>query len=197
MLCQARLDELDGKPDAALAAYQRVLKAGDRDPLAVRRTLELLAERRRHAEAYELVKQLADPGPLPDSLRRIGAELALQCRDLAGAQRLAQGTVSEASSNFRDHLWRGRLALAAGQTDNAIAAFTRARDLAATGRYAAVVAAAFLLVGDIASPAKARLIALPAQSAASMTLAASACREAAARGACPSDASRTALVAGQ
>ena len=61
----------------------------------------------------------------------------------------------------------------------------------------AVVVVAFLLAGDISSPGKARLIALPKQPAATMIRAASACPETWASSACPSDAGRTALVAGQ
>ena len=61
----------------------------------------------------------------------------------------------------------------------------------------AVVVIAFLLAGDISSPGKARLIALPKQPAASTTLAASACRGPSASSVCPSGAGRTALVAGQ
>jgi len=63
----------------------------------------------------------------------------------------------------------------------------------------AVVAAAFLFLGDISSPAKARLVALPAQPAANVVLAASACREpsVADRRACRGAGTRTALAAGQ
>jgi hypothetical protein len=63
-----------------------------------------------------------------------------------------------------------------------------------------VVVAAFLLVGDISSPAKARLIALPQQPAASVVLARSACRgsTAPARTACPAEpGGKTALVVEQ
>ena len=60
-----------------------------------------------------------------------------------------------------------------------------------------VVAAAFLLAGDLSSPAKARLVALTKPAAATPALAASACPRPAApfHQACPGAGGRTALVA--
>jgi hypothetical protein len=61
----------------------------------------------------------------------------------------------------------------------------------------AVVVAAFLLFGDISSPPKARLVALPTEPAASVVTATSACRSAPGRNACRAEIGRTALVVGK
>ena len=60
-----------------------------------------------------------------------------------------------------------------------------------------VVAAAFLLVGDISSPAKARLITLPAQPAPNVVMTGSSCRSAPGPKACRAEGAKTALVTGR
>jgi tetratricopeptide (TPR) repeat protein len=129
-LCQGRIDDLDNRPEAALDGYLRALRAGERDPLAFRRAVELLYERRRYNEAYDLMRRLPKSTLLPEELRRIGAELALYSHDGLSAVRLAKAAVDAGSKDFRDHLWLGRVYLAVGQNEEAGPAFVQARDLA-------------------------------------------------------------------
>ncbi len=130
ILCQARLDDVDNKPDAALAGYQRALQEGDRDIVALRRAVELLYARHRYAEALSLIQRQPEPALLPAELRRIGAELALN-NDHVLALRLAEGTVVSGSEDYRDHLWLGRVYLTTGKREEAGKAFERARQLSA------------------------------------------------------------------
>jgi cellulose synthase operon protein C len=130
-LCQAQLDDLEGdRFDAALAGYQRALQLGDRDPLAFRRTIEMLYERNRFSEAYDLMKKLPDQATLPLELTRIGAELLLYSKDKDSAQKLADTAAAKNSADYRDHLWLGRFYYSAGRIDHAGAEFERARELA-------------------------------------------------------------------
>lgn len=132
-ISQAQLEDLEGgRSDAALASYQKAVQSGDRDIFAMRRTIELLYERKRYSEAYELMKRLPNQASMSQSLKRIGAELSLYSKDNTSAFRLAESAVAKDSGDYRDHLWLGRFHLASGQTEAAAKSFERARELAAT-----------------------------------------------------------------
>ncbi|MFO0810236.1 MAG: tetratricopeptide repeat protein [Gemmataceae bacterium] len=128
--CEARLDDLQGQPDKALAGYLKVLQSGDRDPLAFARALELLYERRRYNEAYDLMRTLPESDRASPELKRFGAELALQVRDTRAALTNAEAVVAAGSNDFRDYMRLGRAQLASLANDKAIASFERARELA-------------------------------------------------------------------
>src|SRR5262249_8650895 len=77
-LCRARIADLRGKPAEALPHYLRALRLGERSPLVVGRTVELLYERRRYAEAYAVSRRLPAEAPLSGNLQRVLAEISLQ-----------------------------------------------------------------------------------------------------------------------
>jgi cellulose synthase operon protein C len=56
---EARLEEAEGRPERALAAYLRAIALGDRRPEVIRRAAQLLTERGRRAEAAEVLRKAA------------------------------------------------------------------------------------------------------------------------------------------
>jgi predicted Zn-dependent protease len=56
---EARVEEAEGRPDRALAAYLRAIELGDRRPAVVGRAVQLLTERGRRAEADEVLRKPA------------------------------------------------------------------------------------------------------------------------------------------
>jgi tetratricopeptide (TPR) repeat protein len=133
-LCEARLNELQDHPDldAALRCYLRAIQLGESDLLALRRAVELLYERNRYPEAYDLLRRVPDQASLPNLTQRVAAEVALHSQDRSRALSLAQAAVAADSKDYRDHLWLGRVYWAGGQPARAEAALLRARELAPT-----------------------------------------------------------------
>src|SRR5262249_12776702 len=129
-LCEARLNDLDGRKDAALSLYLRAIELGERDPDGLRRAAELLYERRRYAEADRVLRKVPDQTLLPQETRRVAAEVPLRAQDVPRALGLAQAAVAADSQDYRDQLWLGRVYWAAGQPDRAEPALLRARELA-------------------------------------------------------------------
>lgn len=129
-VCEGRLDEAEGRSDAALAAYQRALKVAPAELFALGRAVSLLTEQRRYSAAYDLLRPSINDAGLPADLRKLGVELALRNRDTAGAARLAEGVLANHSREPRDHLLLAKLAMATGKPDAALASLTTARDLA-------------------------------------------------------------------
>jgi cellulose synthase operon protein C len=129
--CEAQIDDLRGKPDAALANYRRAIQLGERSPLAIQRTAELLTWKRRYAEAYALLRKLPSETPLSEGMQKLYAEVALQGgNDTGRALELAEKTVGAGSTDYRQHLWLGRMLWATRQPAKAEAAFRRAVELA-------------------------------------------------------------------
>jgi len=129
-VCEGRLDEAEGRTDAALAAYLRALKSASVELYALGRAVALLTDQRRYAAAYDLLRPFKDASVLPPELRKLGVELALRNRDKAGATRLAEGVLNERSREARDHVLLAKLATATGRPDAVLASLTAARDLA-------------------------------------------------------------------
>jgi tetratricopeptide (TPR) repeat protein len=131
-LCEARIEDNLGNPEAALFNYKRALQAGECDSLALRRTLELLYERRRYLEAHELLRKIPRPLLFSADIRRVAAEVSVRVQDHQQARTLAEKAVSSNSQDYRDYLWLGQILWAAGEPKKAGQAFFRARDLADT-----------------------------------------------------------------
>lgn len=131
-LCEGQIADLLGDREAALAGYKRALQLGERGTLVLRRTLELLYERRRYVEARELLQKIPKQQLLSSDFRRVAAEVSLRVQDGLQAVAVAQSAVANDSKDYRDHLWLGHVLWAAGKTQEAGPAFCRARDLADT-----------------------------------------------------------------
>jgi tetratricopeptide (TPR) repeat protein len=135
-VCEAELNELAGKPAAALAAYLRAVELGERDPQVVLRAAALLSACDRSAEADKLLRKLPEEARAQAGLRRLAAQVSLRLasspEDYDKALAEARRAVAADSNNFRDHVWLGQMAWAAGHTDEAVSSLRRAVALAET-----------------------------------------------------------------
>jgi tetratricopeptide (TPR) repeat protein len=130
-LCEAQIEDLRGKPDGALANYRRAIQLGERGALAIQRAAELLTRKRRYGEAYALLRKLPQDAPLSEGMQKLYAEVALQgANDLGRALELAEKAVPPNATDYRQHLWLGRMLRATRQPEKAESAFRRALALA-------------------------------------------------------------------
>jgi Tfp pilus assembly protein PilF len=122
-----RLHDYDG----AVGQYQKAIQLGDTTPSVVRRTVQLLHQRRRFREAQELLTQVAAGGPLTGLLGQLATETALHTKG-ANADTLSQAraAVGATNANYHDHLWLAQVLFTHGRTDEAEAEFKTALRLA-------------------------------------------------------------------
>jgi tetratricopeptide (TPR) repeat protein len=129
-LAQAEISDLQKDASAAIKSFQRAIELGERNPLAMRRLVELLYQQRRYAEADEVVQKLTAQEDAAPSLQRLAAQISLQRHDPERALKLARRAVSDQSRDYRDYLWLGQVLGATGKPEEAEAAFRRALELA-------------------------------------------------------------------
>lgn len=128
-LLEADIAELEKNTEKALEKYRRALALGERRMPVVRRTVQLLYDRHRYAEADQVIRRLQGPGGLKGDLGRMAAELSLFAHNPVRALELAQQAVSSNSANYRDHIWLAQVQAAAGQAKEAEQSFRRALEL--------------------------------------------------------------------
>jgi tetratricopeptide (TPR) repeat protein len=121
-----RIDELEGRYEQALTSYLQALQLGERKQDFVKRTVELLSDRQRYAEAEGVLRRLLESAPISKDLQQMAAQIALQASNPAQAVYAAREAVNESSPDYRDHLWQGRVFLAAGKMEEAERAFRKA-----------------------------------------------------------------------
>ena len=108
-LLAARLYERQGQGDLALDNYREAIRLGERSPAAIRRAMELLAERERYLEADQLLNRLEQEQVLLFSdLGRVASEISVRLNQLDRAVEIARQIAGD-SKDWRDHLWLGRL----------------------------------------------------------------------------------------
>jgi tetratricopeptide (TPR) repeat protein len=130
-LALAQIDDLRGRPEAAVANYTRAVVLGEQRPAVIQHLVRVLTERGHHLAAEEMIRRLRVQSPmLLAGLERPAAEIALFRRDIAGAVILARKAVPADSRDHRDHIWLGRLLWAAGKPAEAESALRRAIALA-------------------------------------------------------------------
>jgi tetratricopeptide (TPR) repeat protein len=129
-LAQAEISDIRKDSSAAIKSFQRALELGERNPLAMRRLLELLYQQRRYAEADEVVQKLPASESAVPGLQRLAAEISLQRHDPERALNLARRAVSEQSRDYRDYLWLGHMLGGTGKPDEAEAVLRRAVEMA-------------------------------------------------------------------
>ena len=139
---RARLADKEGKTDAALADYRRVLDLGDYRPLALNRVLEILDGKKQWADAFAVCDVALQKGALDRGLQKVAVDLALKANRKGRACDLAALLVPEGGREYRDQIWLGNVLDAATRPLAALAAFERARELApdATEPYLALMA---------------------------------------------------------
>jgi tetratricopeptide (TPR) repeat protein len=108
-LLAARLYERQEQGDLALENYLTAIDLGERSPAAIRRAMELLAERERYMEADQLLNRLEQEQVLLFSdLGRVASEISVRLNQLDRAVEIARQIAGD-SKDWRDHLWLGRL----------------------------------------------------------------------------------------
>jgi tetratricopeptide (TPR) repeat protein len=112
-IARAEVDELDERPEQAIASYRQALDLGSRDPHAVYQLLHLLSAAQRFEEAEQLIRKMDQVGLGTQVAQRVVAHLLFQGDEQGKFKRLATKVFREDSKNYRDHLLHGQ-ALASG-----------------------------------------------------------------------------------
>jgi tetratricopeptide (TPR) repeat protein len=130
-LAEAQIDELSGNPDGAIKSYLQAIELGLLAPDVIRRTVQLLYDRRRYAQAGELMRRLQEKGlPAGDrQLERLAAEVSLQENDRASALAQAKKAIPADSRDYRDRLWLGQILWAGGEPAQAESELRKAVEL--------------------------------------------------------------------
>lgn len=137
-LLQARILDLLGMRDEALAAYQNAVQLGAREPQAVVRLVRLHLERGELEAAAGLLTRVINPQQVPVSLPLAAAASDLsvllgageQAQDLARMSLAIAEELQRDSTSFEDHLLYGEILRQQGQLVKAEAALIKARSLA-------------------------------------------------------------------
>jgi tetratricopeptide (TPR) repeat protein len=138
---EAQAFELEQRNKEALERYQVALQRGEDRVFVVHRVLQLLYEQQRYTEAQALVAKLPEPALAVRDLGQLAAALALVDqrgvvgRDPEGAAKALQLARKAARNNpkeYRDQLWLGQVAAAAGRDKEAEDAFRNALELDGT-----------------------------------------------------------------
>ncbi|MGA2620541.1 MAG: tetratricopeptide repeat protein [Thermoguttaceae bacterium] len=132
-LLAASLYDGRGQIDPALENYRKAIELGEQNPLAVRRTFELLCRRQRYAEANQMIPLLELGQALSLSeIGRLASEVSARLNQMDRALQIARQAAAQ-SKEWRDHLWLGQLlgflgrrAQAAQRPDEAQARWTEA-----------------------------------------------------------------------
>ncbi|MBY0523237.1 MAG: tetratricopeptide repeat protein [Gemmataceae bacterium] len=131
VLLDAEVCEREGNVEGALEKYRQAIAMGDRQPQVVRRAVQLLHERRRYAEAQDVLRKLEEQTPLTGDLGRLAAEVSF-FNHAAPEQtlELARRAVSADAKDYRNLLWLGQILGSLKQTEEAEKTLRRAVDLA-------------------------------------------------------------------
>ena len=99
-----------GKWNEALKNYQEAIEAGERNPVAIQKTVRLLFQQQRYADAYQLLRRLeSQQMPFSPELNRRGAESALFQGEFDRALEMARKAASQDSKNYQEHIWLGQV----------------------------------------------------------------------------------------
>jgi tetratricopeptide (TPR) repeat protein len=136
---EATILELENQKENAVRKYLAALDQGEDHPAVVRRTVMLLCEQGRYADANAVLRKLPENALAADGLERVAAGVSLlgigrddnhnAAEIRASALEQARKAVGANSKDYRDYLWLGQLADAAGQPQEAERALRQARTL--------------------------------------------------------------------
>jgi len=98
------------KLDQGLKWYLEAIDLGEHNPMIVRRTVQLLFQKQRYADANKLLHQLDRlQVPFATELTRLWVQLLIQQGEFDLAMAKARQAVSEKSNEYKDHLWLGQI----------------------------------------------------------------------------------------
>lgn len=126
---KARVRDLEGQTDAALALYQQAVDRGEDDPHVLRRLHALLVQKGRYTDANDLLTKLPAATTDDPAIRRLAAETSLLANDSRRALELATRAVAENSNSSADLIWLAQLRRAAGDPEGAEKTYRRAVEL--------------------------------------------------------------------
>lgn len=124
-LLLAQLDEMVKRIESASDNYAKAIDLGERDPLVVRRALELLYTRQRFADAERLLRKVRQQVPLVGEFGRVAAMTSLKTQDLRRALELARQSIPENSKEPRDYLWLAQMEIGVARQETKPAEATR------------------------------------------------------------------------
>jgi tetratricopeptide (TPR) repeat protein len=130
LLLEARLDEIDGESSRALNGRLKAIELGELKPELVLQVSKGLAKEGRFLEADEIIRRLQQQATLSHDFMRYAAEIALHAGNPERALTLARQTVPPETSDYREHIWLGRLLSKTGRRIEAEQSFRRATELA-------------------------------------------------------------------
>jgi cellulose synthase operon protein C len=106
---RAEIDEMQGRPDQAIANYRRAIELGSRDPAATKQLLVLLSQAQRFDEVEQVLAQIHKQNGVTEELARLYIVHSCNRRDFRKAEQLVKQIVASKSTNYRDHLWMGQI----------------------------------------------------------------------------------------
>lgn len=115
-LREAEIHELEGNADRAVEDYLKAIEAGEQSPHVVRRTMQLLFERRRTNDLQRLVRKLPPQSLAAPELQRYVSRVALEAQDKERALESAKAAAA-GSKDYHDQLWLAQVLLLAGKKD--------------------------------------------------------------------------------
>jgi cellulose synthase operon protein C len=125
-MARGEIDELERKPEQAIASYRKAIDLGSRDPYGVYQLMQLLTEAQRFDEAEQLVRKMDQVG-LGSSVGRQFVLNFLRKADNANVKLMVPRVFHANSKNFREHLLHGQVLSSGGRfAPEAEAAFRRA-----------------------------------------------------------------------
>jgi tetratricopeptide (TPR) repeat protein len=110
-LLAARVYELQANEDQMLESYKEALRLGEGDQAIIRKTVQLLRQKQRYAEAAGLLHDLQQrQTAFGSDLVKMNVEIETWGGDtLDQAVHDAERSVNIDSQDFRDHLWHGQI----------------------------------------------------------------------------------------
>ncbi len=104
------LYDKQNKPIRALTNFMEAIDMGERNPLLVRRAVQLLFLQQRYADAGKLLRQLdSEQIPFTPELTRLWVRLLIQQGEFDTAVEKAREAISEKSNDYDEHLWLGQI----------------------------------------------------------------------------------------
>jgi cellulose synthase operon protein C len=125
----AEINDVRGRPDAAMESYLAAFDLGERAPGMVARLLGLLFERREYVKVETIIRKLQDENaPFSIELTRLASQTAVRTGEFGRALALARKSAAQ-SGDPRDRIVLGQVLQIAGETADAEAELRRATTL--------------------------------------------------------------------